>query len=168
MTDWLQEYAETDDLNEKYRLLRRELTRLRGQRDEIEFFDTDAVGRDVRRLSETVDGQLLVFVANDFGRPRAYRPDGVDASVQNAVRQAILQNKYEDTNQDLNDIRQELLERHPAIHKVLVAERTDERVRYHLPEGSNESTNFLTVREMVGLVDYTTNSFQSEGLSYTY
>lgn len=41
-------------------------------------------------------------------------------------------------------------------------------VRYHLPEGSNDTTNFITVRETVGLIDYTTNSFQSDGLSVTY
>jgi hypothetical protein len=41
-------------------------------------------------------------------------------------------------------------------------------VRDHLPEGSNETTDFVTVREMASLVDYTTNSFQSDGLSVTY
>ncbi|AHG05206.1 hypothetical protein HALDL1_06220 [Halobacterium sp. DL1] len=168
MTDWLTEYTETDDLNEKYGLLREEMTRLRGQRDDIEFFDEDAVGSDVRRLNETVDGDLVVFLANDFGRPRAYRPSGVEREAQDEIRRALLANKYDDTNEDLNEIRRELLDAHPAIHKVLVAVSAADGIRYHLPEGSNETTNFLTVREMVGLVDYTTNSFQSDGLSRTY
>lgn len=168
MDDWMRAYMETDDLNENYRLLRSELTRLRGRREDIEFFDTEAVGRDIRRLDERVDGHLLVFVANDFGRPRAYRPSSMDLAVQDEVRRAILQDKYDDTNEDLNEIRSEMLDRHPETHKVLVAEFDDGRIRYYLPEGSNETTNFLTVREMVGLVDYTTNSFQREGLSYTY
>ena len=50
---------------------------------------------------------------------------------------------------------------------MLVAE-LDDGVRYHLPEGTSEATNFLTVRETVGLVDYTTNGAQADGLSVTY
>lgn len=168
MTDWMEEYTEVEDLNEKYGLLRAEMTRLRGQRDDVEFFDRDAVGRDVRRLNETVTGELVVFAANDFGLPMAYRPPGVEKDVQNEIRQAILQNKYDDSHEDLNEIRRALLSEQPAIHKVLVAAHTDGTIRYHLPEGSNETTNFITVREMVGLIDYTTNSFQSDGLSQTY
>lgn len=168
MADWREEYTETDGLNQRYGLLREEMTRLRGQRDDIEFFDPDAVGSDIRRLNGRVDGDLIVFAANDFGRPRAYRPDGLDTDHQNEIRRAILRNKYDGTNADLNEIRTDLLEKYPAIHKLVVAERTEEQVRYHLPEGSSDTTNFLTVREMVGLIDYTTNSFQSDGLSVTY
>lgn len=168
MADWIKEYSETDDLNQKYRSLREEITRLRGQRDDIEFFDPDTVGSDIQRLNDRVDGDLIVFAANDFGQPRAYRPSGVEIEVQNEIRRAILQNKYDGTNEDLNEIRSELLDKYPAIHKVIVAEHSGQHVRYHLPEGSNETTNFLTVREMVGLIDYTTNSFQSDGLSVTY
>lgn len=168
MTDWMETYREGDDLNEKYRVLRREMARLRGRREKIEFFDETAVGEDVRRLNETVDGDLLVFVANDFGRPRAYRPSEMSRGVQDEVRQAILQDKYDDTNEDLDDIRRELLDAHPGIHKAIVATYSEDEIRYHLPEGASESTNFLTVREMVGLIDYTTNSSQADGLSTTY
>lgn len=168
MTGWMEEYTATDDLNQKYSLLRAEITKLRGRRDDIEFFDSEAVRSDLRRLNKSVDGDLVVFVANDFGRPRAYRPQGVAVDVQNEIREAILQNKYNDTNEDLNDIRCELLAEHPAIHKAIITEYSEGISRYHLPEGSNETTNFVTVREMVGLIDYTTNSFQSDGLSETY
>lgn len=168
MTDWMAEYTDTDDLNQKYKLLRAELARLRGQRDEIKYFDEEAVHDHVRRVNKTLAGDLVVFLANDFGRPRAYRPNDVETNVQNEIRQALLQNKYDDTHEDLNEIRRELLDEHPGIHKVIVAEHFDGDNRYHLPEGSNETTNFITVREMVGLMDYTTNSFQSDGLSYTY
>lgn len=168
MTKWVDEYTETEDLNQKYRLLRAEMTHLRGQRDNIEFFDIDAVSSDVRRLNDTVSGELIVFVANDFGLPVAYRPESVEVKAQDKIRQAVLQAKYDDTNDDLNDIRRELLREYPSIHKVIVAEYSDEDIRYHLPEGSNETTNFITVREMVGLIDYTTNSFQSNDQSITY
>lgn len=168
MTTPFEEYADTDSHNQKYRLLRDELARLRGQRDEVEYFDEEAVKRDVRQFNRNVDGKLVVFVANDFGRPRAYRSESVPKDAQNKLREAVLQDKYDDTNADLDEIRREILNAHPGVHKVIVAEYSDETVRYHLPEGSNETTNFITVREMVGLIDYTTNSFESDGLSVTY
>lgn len=168
MTDWMQEYATTDCLNRKYGILREEITRLRGRREEIEFFDRDAVAETVRDLDEQMSGDLIVFVANDFGRPVAYRPEGTALETQNAVREAILERKYEDSHEDLNEVREALLKEYDEIHKAIIAVKEGDSIRYHLPEGSNTSTNFVTVREMVGLVDYTTNSHQKEGLSKTY
>jgi len=179
--DFTAAYERAEDANEQYRSLRAELTRLRndlfdryfedGEFDPArveEFFDPDEVAETVRELAEAVDGHLLVFVANDFGFPIALRPEGTDRSLQNDVREGILENKYDDENEGLRSLRDELLDRHPGIHKAIVAEHDGESVRYHLPEGSNSTTNFLTVREMVGLVDYTTNSSQREDLSGTY
>jgi hypothetical protein len=168
MSDPMDEYARTDDLSEKYRLLREEAARLRGQRDRIERFEDDEVEETLRGLDERLEGHLIAFVANDFGYPAAFRPEGIDRGIQNEVREAILRNKYDDSNDDLAEIRRRLLEAHPAIHKAILVEYRDGTLRYHLPEGSNPTTNFLTVREMVGLVDYTTNSAQCDGLSRTY
>ncbi|MFC5970474.1 hypothetical protein ACFPYI_03945 [Halomarina salina] len=168
MGDWTEEYAATDDLNEQYRLLRAEMARLRGRRDDVEFFDVGAVASDVRRANDSFDGALVVFVANDFGRPVALRPEDVAIDAQAEIRRAILERKYDDAHEDLDEVRRTLLDEHPALHKAIVAEYSDGGIRYHLPEGSNETTNFLTVREMVGLVDYTTNSLQRDDLSVTY
>ena len=159
-------YADADDPNERYRILRREMARLRGEgRDAL--FDADAVADTVRELDGRTDGVLVVFAANDFGLPMAYRPAGTGLELQDAVRRAILEEKY-DEDEDLDDLRRELLAEHPGVHKAIVATFEEGRVRYHLPEGSDETTTFLTVREMVGLVDYTTNSAQRDGLSTTY
>lgn len=163
-----EEYTDADSHNQRCKLLREELARLRGQRDEVEYFDEEAVKRQLRQFTGDVDGWFIVFAANDFGRPRAYRPDSISKGVQNEIREAVLQDKYDDTNADLNEIRREILDTHQGVHKVIVAEYSDGAIRYHLPEGSNETTNFITVREMIGLIDYTTNSFQSDGLSVTY
>lgn len=181
MTDRVTEHERTDDINERYERLRAEMTGLRnevvsrytedGEFDPSaveEYFDPDAVAADVRESNREVDGDLLVFVANDFGFPAAFRPEGADRSLQDDVRLGILRNKYDDEAVDLQAIRDDLLEAHPGIHKAIVAEHRGDDVRYFLPEGSNETTNFLTVREMVGLVDYTTNSAQAEDLSRTY
>lgn len=168
MTDWIDAYTDTDDLNEKYGHLRTQIATLRARRDDIEYFDEDAVLDDVRELDDTIDGHLIVFLANDFGRPRAYRPSNVDRDAQNDIREALLQHKYDDTNDHLNQIRNQLLHDHPGIHKIIAAEYSTDEITYHLPEGTNHTTNFITVREMVGLIDYTTNSFQNDGLSKTY
>jgi hypothetical protein len=161
-------YRDSEDPNVQYRLLREEMTRLRDRGGCDEFFDPDAAADSLREHADRIEGNLLAFVANDFGYPRAYRPEGLDRAVQGRVREAILERKYDATNDDLDAIRRDLLDAHPGVHKAIIAESRDGAVRYQLPEGSNRSTNFLTVREMVGLVDYTTNSHQQDGLSRTY
>ena len=168
MADFLDAYAEADDANRQYALLREELARVRGRREDDAFYDPDALSETIERLAERVDGALVVFAANDFGVPRAYRPEALARSAQDEVREGILEHKYDAAHDDLDEIRRELLADHPGVHKAIVAEHTEDSLRYHLPEGSKESTNFLTVREMVGLVDYTTNSSQADGLSRTY
>ncbi|UPM43137.1 hypothetical protein [Halocatena salina] len=165
MADWMAEYSNTDNPHERYKILRREMARLRETRS---LFDREIVAGTVRRLNERQEGELIVFVANDFGRPMAYRPEDTGIEIQDAVRQAILENKYDEGPDDLNNARQELLKEHPNVHKAIVAEINAGTIRYYLPEGSNTTTNFITVREMVGLIDYTTNSSQSDGLSITY
>lgn len=169
MADWTEEYRSTADRDERYRLLRAETARLReaAHEDEgAELFDPEEVAATLREQSNRVDGRLVAFVANDFGLPLAFRPSGLDRSAQDEVRQAILEGKYDDA-EDLDAIRRALLSAHPSVHKAIVVEY-GESIRYHLPEGTDDRTNFLTVREMVGLVDYTTNSAQRDGLSRTY
>ena len=168
MTDFCDAYDAAETANRQYALLREELVRVRGRREDDAFYDPDAVSETIERLADRVDGTLVVFAANDFGVPRAYRPEGLHRSAQDEVREGILERKYDAANDDLDEIRRELLDEHPGVHKAIVAEYTEGSLRYHLPEGSSESTNFLTVREMVGLVDYTTNSFQADGLYRTY
>ena len=119
-----------------------------------------------------------MLVANDFGQPMSFRPEGVDRDWVDELRRGILAGKYDGDRGDLAAIREELLDAHPRIHEAIVAElpgadRTEAGenaggVRYHLPEGTSEATNVLTVREMVGPVDYTTNSAQADGPSVTY
>lgn len=180
-TDWIPEYEQTDGRNERYGLLRAEMTRLRndlvarytedGEFDPTavgEYFDPDAVAADVRETNQGIDGDLVVFMANDFGFPLALRPASTERSLQDEVRRGILENKYDDEADDLRSIKDDLLESHPGIHKAIVAEHAGDTVRYFLPAGQNETTNFLTVREMDGLVDYTTNSAQADDLSKTY
>jgi hypothetical protein len=170
MDDWLEAYENAGSPHRKYDLLRAEMARLRGEAhdaDDGELFDPEGVAAALRSLDDSLDGALIAFVANDFGLPIAFRPDGVPHAAQDEIRRSILQGKY-DTDDELNEVRETLLDRFPAVHKAIVAEYGEDAIRYHLPEGADRTTNFLTVREMVGLVDYTTNSAQREGLSRTY
>jgi len=170
MDDWLEEYENAESPHRQYDLLRAEMARLRGEAHDAEdgeLFDPEEVAAALRSLDDSIDGALIAFVANDFGLPVAFRPDRVPRTAQAEIREAILRGKY-DTDEELNDIRETLLDRFPAVHKAIVAAYGEDAIRYHLPEGSNETTNFLTVREMVGLVDYTTHSAQRDGLSRTY
>lgn len=108
-----------------------------------------------------------MFAANDFGYPVALRPARTSIDVQEAVRVEILQEKYKDSP-ELDTVRQQLLDADDRIHKALVVHHNDGSIDYHLPGGRNENTNFITVREAVGLLDYVTNSAQREGLSKQY
>ncbi|PSQ16738.1 hypothetical protein BRD00_09950 [Halobacteriales archaeon QS_8_69_26] len=169
MSGFTHRYAVTEDPNDRYRLLREEMARLRdGAEFPDDVFDPEAVQATLRENAGRVDGDLVILVANDFGQPMAFRPGDLDREDVDRIRTAILENKYDASHEDLAEVRRDLLEAHPRIHKTIVAELADDEVRHHLPEGTSEETNFLTVREMVGLVDYTTNSAQAEGLSVTY
>jgi len=161
------EYAAADDVDLKYRLLREEITRLRRAAEDRRFTENEAFMDLLRVHNETVAGTLLVFAANDFGLPVALRPAGTPKAIQAEVRREILREKYR-ANAELNGIRQDLLGADSRVHKVLVATHHDGQIDYHLPGGHHESTNFVTVREAVGLVDYTTNSAQADDLSLTY
>lgn len=166
-TDWIDEYRKTEDVNRKYRLLREEVTRLRQEAEDKRFTDNDAVLELLQEQNEKFAGELLVFAANDFGYPVALRPTGTDIELQEAVREEILQEKYKDSP-ELDTVRQQLLDADERIHKALVVHHDGGSIDYHLPGGRNENTNFLTVREAVGLVDYVTNSAQRDGLSKRY
>lgn len=165
---WIEEYVETDNINEKYKLLRDEMVRLRGEVCSGDRFDPDAVAQTIKNINDRVNGELLVFAANDFGLPMVFRPADFTMGDQAEVRRLILEEKYHGEDVELNEIRRALLDTHPAIHKAIVVASSEDNVRLHLPEGSNTTTNFLTVREMVGLVDYTINSSQSNSLSQSY
>lgn len=172
--DWLAAYADADDPNRRYRLLREEAARLRRDADreyddpgnDVVFTHADAFWAALRDHDDRADGHLVVFAANDFGYPVALRPEGVPRDRQDEVRQGILAGKYR-ADDDLDDARRALLDADRRVHKVL-ATRLGDDVTYHLPGGHRDDTNFLTVREAVGLVDYLTNSAQAADLSRTY
>lgn len=166
--EWLAAYAAADDVNAKYRLLRLEAKRLRqrAQRPEdVTFTDDPAFLELVRECNEQVDGTLLVFAANDFGWPVALRPTGTSKQLQADVRAELLVEKYK-SSPELDEIRGTLLEADGRVHQALVARHDGDEIDYHLPGGWKEDTNFLTVREALGLIDYITHGHQREAILY--
>lgn len=167
-TDFATAYAAADDLNAKYRLLRREATRLRQRAerpDDVKFTDNADVLDAIRACNDRLEGTLIVFAANDFGWPVALRPEGTPERLQEDVRRELLREKYK-SNSELDRIRETVLEADLRVHKALVACHDGDRVDYHLPGGWKPNTEFLTVREALGLIDYITNGHQREAILY--
>lgn len=172
------------EMNEAYQEHRRALQRLRSRVHDTAFdrvarFPLGKIARMLRTYNERVDGDLVVFVANDFGMPVAYRPTGVPKQRQNEIRTELLAEKYKSDDR-LDEIRKQLTTE-TKVHKALVGAIGDEEIRYHLPgvgsvgnevvdrddpEAATSATNFLTVREGVGLVDFCTNADQQNCIEY--
>lgn len=157
------------DPNEEYRSILTRCTELRRHAQdrgirEVGMFATSSFLSEVRRYNRQLDDELVVFAANDFGIPVAVRSSAVPLDAQNDVRERILTEKYR-VSRPLNEIREALLLEYPRVHKVLVATCGDE-VDYHLPEPSSPLTNFQSVRDALGLVDWTTNGVDRNCRTY--
>lgn len=166
--EWLDAYATENDVNTKYHLLRQEAKRLRQRAErpaDMKFTDDPAFLNLVRECDERVNGTLLVFAANDFGWPVALRPTGTPKQLQADVRTELLAEKYK-SSQELDEIRRALLAADGRIHQALVARHDGDEIDYHLPGGWKADTNFLTVREALGLIDYITHGQQREAILY--
>lgn len=156
-------------LNEEYRTLTDDLTDLRRQAHErglgdVVRFADESFRTTVSEVAAELSDPVVVFPVNEFGLPVALRPESVPLTAQNRIRYAVLTRKYE-TDAELNEIREEILDRHPRVHKVLVA-TAGESIRYHLPEATEQTTNFTSVRDAVGLVDWTTNGAERNCRQY--
>lgn len=170
MSGFTETYAEAGNVDDRYRLLRLEAKRLRAEASDTDFRDNEEIHGILREWNAEVEGVLLAFLANDFGWPVAFRPEGTDAAIQDEVRRTILDGKYSPQPEDaaLEEIQTQLLDADERVHKGLVAVVDGEGVDYFLPEGKQEASSFLTVREPLGLIDWTTNSSGAEGFQRTY
>lgn len=170
MTDSLTRYGDLEDADERYHLLRSEAKQLRREAENADFRGNEAIYRILRDRNAEMDGVLLAFLANDFGWPVAFRPEGTEPAIQDRVRKTILEGKYRPKarHEELEAIQEELLEADKRIHKGLVAVVDSENVDYFLPEGKQDASSFLTVREPLGLIDWTTNSSAASGFQRTY
>lgn len=157
--DFVENYRSEEGTNEKYRLLLEEMRCLREkaiEEDENDFNNEEF--RDfLRELSDEVEGNLIVFAANDFGRPYAFYPEGKKRALMDEVHDQLLSGKYR-RDEELNELRKKILDFHDYIHKVLVVDHRGDEIHYHAPAGQESDTNFITARQYVGLLDWLLNN----------
>lgn len=133
--------------------------------------DVDAIAGVCRERADGFDGRLLFFGASDFGHPAVFVPRGTDAR---ADKVAVLDElhaesgKWQGTHEALRTVRTAVLEADPHLHKGFAALVSDGDVAYDLDAGTSDEYNFVTIRQVVGLVDWLTNSFQADALTTAY
>lgn len=169
------------ELNDRYREtlgeqadLRRRGYELLEAEDAFPPLDTDALSAVCRNHAARFDGRLLLFGASDFGHPAAFVPDRGAETIEGADRAAVLDGlheeagKWQGSHDGLRELREAAFAADPNLHKGFAAHVTDDGVEYDLEGGVDEAYNFVTIRQVVGLVDWLTNSFQADALTVRY
>lgn len=145
--------------NERYRQLLAQQIALRDENSSN--LDTEAIRGILRDRQEGFDGHLLFFAASDFGQPRVLLPETVedqDAALQ-AVLDRIHEQKWRANNHDLREVRHRIIDEVRGIHKGLPAlYRDDGSAEYDIVYGWHGVYNFVTIRQVVGLVDWMANA----------
>ncbi|WP_435358532.1 hypothetical protein [Haloarchaeobius sp. DFWS5] len=161
-------YRET--LSEQADLRRRGFETLQDA-DEFPPLDVDAIAAVCRTHASEFDGHLLFFGASDFGHPAAFVPTAVDAT---AVKQRVLDGLHEEAGKwqgmhdELRAVKTACFDAEPNLHKGLAVLVTDDGVTYDVESGVAESNNFVTIRQVAGLLDWLTNSYQADRLTTVY
>lgn len=166
-------------MNERYLETLDEQADLRGRAygamEEAEEFpplDTDAIAATVADHAADFDGTLVFLGASDFGHPAAFVPEATDDP--SALLNRLLdefhreRGKWQGEHDGLREVRAAAFETEPNLHKGLAALVTGDGVEYDLGRGFGEEYNFVTIRQVVGLVDWLANSYQADGLTVRY
>lgn len=165
------------ELNEQYLTTLHQQADLRGRGYEAldaadgPPLDLTALAATCRQYADRFDGRLVLFVASDFGHPAAFVPEGSDAAADKAaVLDGLHQEagKWQGSHEGLRAVRDAAFETEPNLHKALAALVTDTGVEYDLERGIHADYNFVTIRQVVGLVDWLANSYQADGLTVRY
>lgn len=166
-----QAMAAPDDATEEYLELIDQQRDLRDDNDPD--MDEEAIRSVLDENQSRFDGDLLFFAANDFGQPRVFLPDSLseqDAALQ-AVLDGIHEEKWRARNSALRDVRNRMFDEVGGIHQGLGAVyRDDGSGDYDIDFPSNATYNFVTIRQVVGLVDWLANAGDrwNDGLRLTY
>ncbi|WP_122089220.1 hypothetical protein [Halalkalicoccus subterraneus] len=165
--------ADADDPNAQYLDLIDQQLDLRDTTDPD--MDEDAIRSVLEENESRFDGDLVFFAANDFGQPRAFLPDHLSDEEQDAALQAVLdaihEEKWRARNSALRDVRDQMFEDVRGIQKGLGGVyRDDGSGDYDIDFPSNASYNFVTIRQVAGLVDWMANAGDrwDDGLRLTY
>ena len=143
----------------RYRALLAEQIRLRDENDPA--IDRSEVRTVLRSHNESIYGNLVFFAASDFGRPLVFFPRSMNdpESACQSVLDRIHEEKWLPTNRSLRAVREDVVEGGLGVHQGLAAICYDDRTaEYDIVSGSNGVYNFVTIRQVVGLVDWVTNA----------
>ncbi|MDL5362304.1 hypothetical protein [Halalkalicoccus sp. NIPERK01] len=135
--------------------------------------DEDGVRTVLEERAADFEGRLLFFAASDFGQPRVFLP--ADLSDPDAVLQSVLDRihaeKWSPEHDGLRDVRRQVFEEVAGIHQGLPAlYHGSGEAEYDLAGPWDGVYNFVTIRQVVGLVDWVTNADEEwvEGRRLTY
>lgn len=135
--------------------------------------DEDGVRTVLEERATDFEGHLLFFAASDFGQPRVFFP--ADLPDPDAVLQSVLDRihteKWSPDHDRLRDVRRQVFEEVSGVHQGLPAlYHGSGEAEYDLAGPWDGVYNFVTIRQVVGLVDWVTNADEEwvEGRRLTY
>jgi hypothetical protein len=123
--------------------------------------DIGAISDLLRKRQEEFEGHLVFFAASDFGHPVVFLPAGLENHTEmlNAVLDRIHEQKWQAENEQLRSVRHHVFDEVDGIHQGLAALCYDDgSAEYDIVYGWHGVYNFLTIRQVVGLVDWVTNA----------
>lgn len=135
--------------------------------------DEDGIREVLAEEESGFDGDLICFVANDFGKPRVFLPEHVSdqGDALQAVVDAIHERKWGARNSALRDVRDRMFEDVEGVHQCLgTVLRDDGSADYDIDYPATGAYNFLTIRQVIGLVDWMANADEEwlDGNRLTY
>lgn len=145
--------------NDRYRELLSEQIAFRSENSPD--IDLDGVKAVLRERQGDFDAELVVLAANDFGKPVAFLPEeaGEYSTILNAVLDEIHEQKWGAEQEELRSVRKQLFEGVKGLHKVLPAlYHSDGSAEYDIAPGRDQAHNFVTIRQVAGLVDWIANA----------
>lgn len=135
--------------------------------------DEDAIRTILAESAPEFDGHLIFFAASDFGKPRVFLPANLadpDRAL-GTILDRIHREKWSDEHEGLRAVRNRVFVEAPGIHQGLPAVYYGpENAAYDLTGPWDGAYNFVTIRQVVGLVDWLTNADEewTDGRRLTY
>ncbi|KYH27268.1 hypothetical protein HAPAU_07210 [Halalkalicoccus paucihalophilus] len=135
--------------------------------------DEEGIRTVLEEYEPDFEGHLIFFAASDFGKPRVFLPDGLpDRQLAlETILDRVHQGKWNPDHAGLREVRNRVFEEVRGIHQGLPAVYHDEgEATYDLTGPWDGVYNFVTIRQVVGLVDWVTNADEewTDGRRLTY
>jgi hypothetical protein len=135
--------------------------------------DHGAIQSVLQERNGEFDGELVFFAGNDFGEPRVFLSESIgdQQAALDAILDRVHEQKWRADHADLRDVRNQMIDEVQSVHQGLPAVYNGNgNVDYDIEFPWNRAYNFVTIRQVVGLVDWVTNAQDPwlDGLRQTY